>query len=56
MASLAMPMFEALRRCPHAVVVRPNIENGKVGREVRRAMLALTPLVEPLSIDDGLSR
>ena len=50
----AMPMFEALRRCPTAAVVRPNIAKySKVGREVRRAMLALTPLVEPLSIDEA---
>ncbi len=49
-----MPMFEALRRCPSAVVVRPNISKySKVGRDVRRAMLALTPLVEPLSIDEA---
>ena len=32
----AMPMFEALRRCPHAKVIRPNMEKyGRVGREVR---------------------
>jgi DNA polymerase-4 len=50
----AMPMFEALRRCPHAAVVKPNTAKySKVGREVRRAMLALTPLVEPLSIDEA---
>ena len=50
----AMPMFEALRRCPSAVVVKPNIAKySKVGRDVRRAMLALTPLVEPLSIDEA---
>jgi len=50
----AMPMFEALRRCPHAVVVKPSIAKySKVGRDVRRAMLALTPLVEPLSIDEA---
>ncbi len=50
----AMPMFEALRRCPHAVVVTPDIAKySKVGRDVRRAMLALTPLVEPLSIDEA---
>ena len=50
----AMPMFEALRLCPHARVVRPNMEKyAKVGREVRRMMLALTPLVEPLSIDEA---
>jgi DNA polymerase-4 len=50
----AMPMFEALRLCPHAKVVRPNMEKyATAGREVRRMMLALTPLVEPLSIDEA---
>jgi DNA polymerase-4 len=50
----AMPMFEAKRRCPHVVVVKPNIAKySKVGREVRRAMFALSPLVEPLSIDEA---
>ncbi len=50
----AMPMFEALRRCPHAAVVKPSIAKySKVGRDVRRAMQALTPLVEPLSIDEA---
>src|SRR5262249_26018405 len=50
----AMPMFEALRLCPNAKVVRPNMEKySKVGREVRRMMLGLTPLVEPLSIDEA---
>jgi DNA polymerase-4 len=50
----AMPMFEALSRCPNAVVIKPNMSKYvKVGREVRRAMFALTPLVEPLSIDEA---
>jgi DNA polymerase IV len=50
----AMPMFEALRLCPQAKVIRPNMEKySQVGREVRRMMLALTPLVEPLSIDEA---
>jgi DNA polymerase IV len=50
----AMPMFEALRRCPNAVVIRPNMAKyAKAGREVRKAMFALTPLVEPLSIDEA---
>jgi DNA polymerase IV len=50
----AMPMFEALRLCPHARVVRPNMEKyAGVGREVRQMMRALTPLVEPLSIDEA---
>jgi DNA polymerase-4 len=50
----AMPMFEALRLCPHAKVIRPNMEKYvKAGRKVRQMMLALTPLVEPLSIDEA---
>jgi len=50
----AMPMFEALRLCPHAKVIRPNMEKyAAVGRDVRRMMLKLTPLVEPLSIDEA---
>jgi len=50
----AMPMFEALRLCPQAKVIRPNMEKyAKAGREVRQMMLALTPLVEPLSIDEA---
>ena len=50
----AMPMFEALRLCPHAKVIRPDMDKYvRVGREVRRMMLALTPLVEPLSIDEA---
>jgi DNA polymerase IV len=50
----AMPMFQALRLCPHAKVIRPNMEKyAKAGREVRQMMLALTPAVEPLSIDEA---
>jgi len=50
----AMPMFEALGRCPDAVVIRPNMSKyAEAGRAVRRAMFALTPLVEPLSIDEA---
>jgi DNA polymerase-4 len=50
----AMPMFKALALCPSAVVVRPDMAKYvRVGREVRRAMQALTPLVEPLSIDEA---
>jgi DNA polymerase-4 len=50
----AMPMFKALALCPQAVVIRPDMAKYvRVGREVRQAMLALTPLVEPLSIDEA---
>jgi DNA polymerase-4 len=50
----AMPMFKALELCPDATVVRPDMAKYvRVGREVREAMQALTPLVEPLSIDEA---
>ncbi len=50
----AMPMFEAKQRCPDAVVVKPNMAKYvQVGRAVRKAMVDLTPLVEPLSIDEA---
>ena len=50
----AMPMFKALEACPQAVVVRPDMEKYvRVGREVRAMMQALTPLVEPISIDEA---
>ena len=50
----AMPMFKALAACPDAVVVPPDMAKyARVGREVREMMLALTPAVEPLSIDEA---
>ncbi len=50
----AMPMFKALKACPEAVVVRPDMEKyQRVGQQVRALMLAVTPLVEPLSIDEA---
>ena len=50
----AMPMFKANALCPQAVVIAPDMAKYvRVGREVRQAMQALTPLVEPLSIDEA---
>ena len=50
----AMPMTRALKACPDAVVIKPDMKKyAAVGREVRTMMLALTPLVEPLSIDEA---
>ena len=50
----AMPMFKALKACPDAVVIKP--EHGKYvaeGRRIREMMQDVTPLVEPLSIDEA---
>jgi DNA polymerase-4 len=50
----AQPMFKALRLCPHATVIRPNMAKyAAAGREVRRLLLDTTPLVEPISIDEA---
>jgi DNA polymerase-4 len=50
----AMPMFKALALCPSAIVIAPDMTKYvRVGRDVRQAMQALTPLVEPLSIDEA---
>jgi DNA polymerase IV len=50
----AMPMFEARRLCPSATVVRPDMEKyARVGAQVRGFMFDLTPLVEPVSIDEA---
>jgi len=50
----AMPMFKALAACPQAVVMSPDMAKyARVARDVRRLMLELTPLVEPLSIDEA---
>ena len=50
----AMPMFQALKRCPEAIVIPPDMAKyARVGREVRTLMQETTPLVEPLSIDEA---
>ena len=50
----AMPMFKATKACPDAVIIKPDMEKyDRVGREVRELMRDLTPLVEPLSIDEA---
>ena len=50
----AMPMFKALELCPNAVVIKPNFAKyTKAARQIREMMLELTPLVEPLSLDEA---
>ena len=50
----AMPMFEARRLCPEAVVVKPRMARYvEVSRRIRAMMEALTPQVEPLSLDEA---
>ncbi|MCZ7936160.1 DNA polymerase IV [Agrobacterium salinitolerans] len=50
----AMPMFKALEACPDAVVIKPDMEKySRVGREIRTMMQELTPLVQPISVDEA---
>jgi DNA polymerase IV len=50
----AMPMFTAKKLCPDAVIIPPNMAKYvSVSREIRVMMDRLTPLVEPLSIDEA---
>jgi DNA polymerase-4 len=51
----AMPMFKALKACPDAVVIRPDFAKYvAVGRQIRSMMTRLTPLLQPLSIDEAV--
>jgi DNA polymerase IV len=50
----AMPMFKALKLCPEAVVVKPNMAKyTAAGKVVREIMFEFTPLVQPVSIDEA---
>ncbi|MEP3298666.1 MAG: DNA polymerase IV [Pseudoruegeria sp.] len=50
----AMPMFKALQLCPEAVVVKPRMSAYvEVSKQVRAMMDELTPVVEPLSLDEA---
>lgn len=50
----AMPMFTALKLCPDAVVIKPRGDRyAEVSRQIRAKMDALTPAVEPLSLDEA---
>ncbi len=52
--SSALPMFKALELCPQAVIMPPNGEKyQQVGQEIRDMMLNITPLVQPVSIDEA---
>jgi len=51
----AMPMFQALKACGDAEVIRPDFAKyGAAARQIRALMADLTPLVQPLSIDEAV--
>lgn len=50
----AMPMFKALKACPDLIVVRgDHTKYAREGRRIKNMMRDLTPLVQPLSIDEA---
>src|SRR5258708_441995 len=50
----AMPMAEALRRAPHAIVVPPRHDRyAEASAEAFAIFRRYTPLVEPLSLDEA---
>ena len=50
----AMPMFQALKLCPKATVIKPDFSKyTEASRKIREMMRDLTPLVEPLSLDEA---
>lgn len=50
----AMPMFQALKLCPEAVVVKPRMSvYVEVSRQIREMMKEMTPAIEPLSLDEA---
>ena len=50
----AMPMREALRRCPHAICVAPRMARYReVSRQVFAIFHEFTPMVEGLSLDEA---
>ena len=50
----AMPMFQALKLCPDAVIIKPRMAvYAEVSRAIRQMMEDLTPAIEPLSLDEA---
>ncbi len=50
----AMPMFQALKLCPDAVVIKPRMAAYvEASRAIRAMMEEMTPSIEPLSLDEA---
>ena len=50
----AMPMFQALKLCPDAVIIKPRMDAYvEASRAIRKMMEDLTPAIEPLSLDEA---
>ena len=50
----AMPTSTAKRKCPHLIIVPPHFDvYSRESQRIRDIMLSVTPLVEPLSLDEA---
>ena len=50
----AMPMFQALKLCPDAVIIKPRMAvYADISQQIRQMMEELTPAIEPLSLDEA---
>lgn len=50
----AMPMFQAMKLCPKAVVIKPDIQfYAQTGKIIKNLMRELTPIVHSVSIDEA---
>ena len=50
----AMPAYQAHRRCPHAIFLRPRFEvYRQVSRQIHEVLHAHTDIIEPLSLDEA---
>ncbi|HRW29396.1 MAG TPA: DNA polymerase IV, partial [Emcibacteraceae bacterium] len=50
----AMPMFQAKKLCPNAIILPPNMKKySDVSRQIREIFDELTPAIEPISIDEA---
>ena len=53
----AMPSRTAIQRCPHLIFVKPRFEVYRgISEQIRAVFKRFTDLVEPLSLDEALSR
>src|SRR5690606_15671001 len=50
----AMPMTQARRRCPAAVIIPPrHAKYAEVSRGIMELLRDITPLVEPIALDEA---
>ena len=50
----AMPIALALKKCPHAVIIPPNMAKYRqVSYEMRKIFMVISDIVEPLSFDEA---